>query len=634
MARCKKCENSFGYFELKNGVCKSCFEKENPTCRNCKIDLTPIQTTDGYCSECIETKRLQEQQRQEANEKNKKEKLALTKAIEEKELAIKKVILTTESQTNFKIEKRINIITAECVFGMNIFKDFFASVRDVVGGRSESIQKTLRESKEIVLAELKKEAYEIGANAVVGIDLDYSEFSGGGKSMLFIVASGTAVRIKVIMEKLNNETLKDAVQEWFDNPASSEKKYGHISNWDTSEVTSMKGMFWDAEAFNQDIGSWDVSNVTNMENMFFNAEAFNQDISSWNVSNVTSMAGMFLEAKAFNQDIGSWDVSNVTNILGMFQRAEAFNQDIGSWDVSNVTDMEAMFLKAKAFNQDISSWNVSNVTSMAGMFWNAEAFNQDIGSWNVSNVTNMEKMFFNAEAFNQDIGSWDVSNVISCESFDKNTPFWTLLKPNFSFNSKQKWVYSEAEKNEYLSKASNVDTKNLYNLRNEYFEYDDNGNYQEGISKLNEIIKQIPLLNGKSIMAYAEPHDPLNGILLEEIYFNRGLLYISLGSYVEAKNDFLRAIDLNPNRNEAVFHHYLGVTMMQLGDFNSCIPQFDIALNLDSEHHDSLYMRAGAYASDQCKIKDIEKAKEDVKRYLETNPDDLAGLRLLKDLEG
>ena len=559
MARCKKCENSFGYFELKNGVCKSCFEKENPTCRSCKIDLTPIQTTDGYCPECIETKRLQEQQRQETIEKNKKEKRALIKSIEEKELAIKKIILTTESQTNFKIEKRINIITAECVFGMNIFKDFFAGVRDVVGGRSESIQKTLKESKEIVLAELKKEAYEIGANAVVGIDLDYSEFSGGGKSMLFIVASGTAVRIKVIMEKLNNETLKDAVQEWLDNPASSEKKYGHISNWDTSEVTSMEELFSDAETFNEPLSNWDVSNVTNM--------------------------------------------------LSMFNCAEAFNQNIGSWDVSNVTNMKSMFLNAKAFNQGISSWDVSN-------------------------VTNMESMFFLAEAFNQDIGSWDVSNVISCESFDKNTPFWTLLKPNFSFNSKQKWVYSEAEKNEYLSKASNVDTKNLYNLRNEYFEYDDNGNYQEGISKLNEIIKQIPLLNGKSIMAYAEPHDPLNGILLEEIYFNRGLLYISLGSYVEAKNDFLRAIDLNPNRNEAVFHHYLGVTMMQLGDFNSCIPQFDIALNLDSEHHDSLYMRAGAYASDQCKIKDIEKAKEDVKRYLETNPDDLAGLRLLKDLEG
>ncbi len=203
MARCKKCENSFGIFELKNGVCKSCFEKENPTCRSCKIDLTPSQTEEGYCPDCyedrkeiIERKRLQEQQRQETIEKNKKEKRALIKSIEENELAIKKIILTTESQTNFKIEKRINIITAECVFGMNIFKDFFAGVRDVVGGRSESIQKTLKESKEIVLAELKKEAYEIGANAVVGIDLDYSEFSGGGKSMLFIVASGTAVRIK------------------------------------------------------------------------------------------------------------------------------------------------------------------------------------------------------------------------------------------------------------------------------------------------------------------------------------------------------------------------------------------------------------------------------------------------------
>ncbi|MGB5944177.1 MAG: YbjQ family protein [Leeuwenhoekiella sp.] len=102
--------------------------------------------------------------------------------------------MTTESHVDFKIDQRIDILTAECAFGMNVFKDLFAGVRDVIGGRSETLQNTLRESKETVLNELRKEAFLVGANAVIGVDLDYSEFSGGGKSMLFIVASGTAIR--------------------------------------------------------------------------------------------------------------------------------------------------------------------------------------------------------------------------------------------------------------------------------------------------------------------------------------------------------------------------------------------------------------------------------------------------------
>ena len=79
------------------------------------------------------------------------------------------------------------------------------------------------------------------------------------------------------MEKFNNQTLKNAVQEWLDNPASSEKKYGHISNWDTSEVTSMEKLFLEAETFNEPLNNWDVSNVKNMNLMFFKASMFNQD---------------------------------------------------------------------------------------------------------------------------------------------------------------------------------------------------------------------------------------------------------------------------------------------------------------------------------------------------------------------
>lgn len=109
---------------------------------------------------------------------------------------IDSVVLTTEAYPEgLTITKRIEIVTAECAFGMNVFKDLFAGVRDIVGGRSEAVQKTLRDSRRTALYELKKEAYQVGANAVVGVDLDYVELSASG-SMVLLVASGTAVQIE------------------------------------------------------------------------------------------------------------------------------------------------------------------------------------------------------------------------------------------------------------------------------------------------------------------------------------------------------------------------------------------------------------------------------------------------------
>ena len=92
-----------------------------------------------------------------------------------------KIILTTENNPqDLYVEERIEIITSECVLGMNIFRDFFAGVRDIVGGRSIASQKILRDARKICLSELKIEAHSLGADAVIGVDLDYSEFSGGG----------------------------------------------------------------------------------------------------------------------------------------------------------------------------------------------------------------------------------------------------------------------------------------------------------------------------------------------------------------------------------------------------------------------------------------------------------------------
>lgn len=105
-----------------------------------------------------------------------------------------KIILTTETNTkDLVISERLGVISSESALGMNIFRDIFTNVRDIVGGQSVSTQKILKDLKSTAFQDLKEQAYHLNANAVIGIDLDYSEFSGGGKSMLFLVASGTAV---------------------------------------------------------------------------------------------------------------------------------------------------------------------------------------------------------------------------------------------------------------------------------------------------------------------------------------------------------------------------------------------------------------------------------------------------------
>lgn len=110
------------------------------------------------------------------------------------------IVTTTPSVDGYRVEKVVDLITAECVFGMEFFQDLLTSLTDFFGGRSGTSQNVLRDARRTCINELKREAFELGANAVIGVSLAYSEFSGQGKSMLFLVASGTAVVLAKIEE--------------------------------------------------------------------------------------------------------------------------------------------------------------------------------------------------------------------------------------------------------------------------------------------------------------------------------------------------------------------------------------------------------------------------------------------------
>lgn len=102
---------------------------------------------------------------------------------------------TTPTIGGKTVTRHYGLVTGEAIVGANVFKDFFASIRDIVGGRSGAYEQELRRAKSIALEEMTAEAEALGANAIVGLDLDY-ETVGSEGSMLMVSVSGTAVRVE------------------------------------------------------------------------------------------------------------------------------------------------------------------------------------------------------------------------------------------------------------------------------------------------------------------------------------------------------------------------------------------------------------------------------------------------------
>lgn len=105
------------------------------------------------------------------------------------------LVTTTPTIEGNPIKKYLGLVTGEAILGANIFKDLFAGIRDIVGGRSGAYERELRRAQEIALSEMQQTAAGMGANAIVGVDLDY-ETVGQGGSMLMVTVSGTAVVIE------------------------------------------------------------------------------------------------------------------------------------------------------------------------------------------------------------------------------------------------------------------------------------------------------------------------------------------------------------------------------------------------------------------------------------------------------
>lgn len=245
-----------------------------------------------------------------------------------------------------------------------------------------------------------------------------------------------------------------------------------LSGWNTSNVTSMSGLFEDARIFDGNISNWDVSKVKLMTLLFRYNYKFNQDISGWNVSAVTNMRLMFQNASLFNQYISGWDTSSIItgNFTNMFSGANAmatqygasgetpmdgygvsptsefFNNELTPTDETDVTnsvkyyfgdpdaddtsfsDKKRKIIKARG---SMKRWKLSNITNMKDMFKGRTGFNEDLSKWDVSNVTDMSNMFDGATDFDSDVSDWDVSKASTMANmfkggtnFTKNISHW------------------------------------------------------------------------------------------------------------------------------------------------------------------------------------------------------------------
>lgn len=105
------------------------------------------------------------------------------------------IVTTTDSVDGRAATAYLGVVTGEAIMGTNVFRDMFAGIRDIVGGRSGSYEKEIKKAKDLALEQMTEEAEALGADAIVGVDLDYEVIGGEKRTLLMAIANGTAVKL-------------------------------------------------------------------------------------------------------------------------------------------------------------------------------------------------------------------------------------------------------------------------------------------------------------------------------------------------------------------------------------------------------------------------------------------------------
>ncbi|HFC9135161.1 TPA: BspA family leucine-rich repeat surface protein [Enterococcus faecium] len=207
-----------------------------------------------------------------------------------------------------------------------------------------------------------------------------------------------------------------------------------VSKWNTSNVTDMAGVFFGCSSLTSvDVSKWDTSNATNIADVFSDCSSLTSvDVSKWDTSNATNIAGVFSDCSSLTSvDVSKWDTSNVTDMSGVFFGCRSLTSlDVNNWDISKVKKLYQVFLKCSSLTSlDVSKWNTSNVTAMSGVFSGCSSLTSlDVSKLDTSNVTTMSYMFFNCSRLTiLDLSSWNCDKVTNANYMFKTSDSTPLL---------------------------------------------------------------------------------------------------------------------------------------------------------------------------------------------------------------
>ena len=224
------------------------------------------------------------------------------------------------------------------------------------------------------------------------------------------------------------------------------------ANLDTSDVTTMREMFYDSKASTLDLSSFDTSNVTDMRWMFAYSAATAIDVSSFDAKSVVDMGHMFQGSKASILNLSGIDTSAVTDMRNMFAYSAAMTISLSDFKTESVIDMQYMFAESAATTLDLSSFNTSKVTNMTHMFEGSKATAINVNSFDTNAVTDMQYMFTNSAATTLNLSGFNTGSVTNMNAMFYDSAATTINLSGFDTSKVTSMRYMF-----YGSKASTLD---------------------------------------------------------------------------------------------------------------------------------------------------------------------------------
>lgn len=167
-------------------------------CKSCGKVFSVIDMVDGVCKECLNPELVEAREAKQAKtvEAQEARQVKLDTLQNNKSEILNSILLTTETTLDLPIAQRIDLISSECVYGMNIIKDLFSFVRDIVGGRIVSIENALKEARAEIIADMKQQAYLMDGDAVIAVRIEHTYNNTNSGSILSVFATGTVVKLQ------------------------------------------------------------------------------------------------------------------------------------------------------------------------------------------------------------------------------------------------------------------------------------------------------------------------------------------------------------------------------------------------------------------------------------------------------